>query len=439
MLLLVFFGALYVVTGSLQMGPAYTIPFIVYLGVWPILSALNKDYKIGRAVSYYHTFKKAFISVFIFVSLISLFWLIFDLDALNRSFLLSLFLFLFLWVTIYRVSIHIILDRYRTFGGNIRYALILGYDQLGFNLFKVLEQKPHYGIHCKGFYGDASINNTKFPVIGSIEAFFERDLTEIDILYVSERISKNQLDRITNRADEQLVKVKLLPDFGPGVAKTFSLRRFGDIPVVDVNNLPLDTLVNQVVKRSFDIVFSLVMVFFVLSWLYPLLGALIKLESKGPVLFKQKRHGKDNQWFWCYKFRTMVINPESDSKWASPDDPRVTRIGAFLRRTSLDEFPQFINVLFGSMSIVGPRPHPISLNEAYIGRVEKYVKRHASKPGVTGLAQAMGYRGEIKNFHQMSSRVRLDRFYLQNWSFLLDVKIIFLTLLSIMRGTDNAY
>ena len=173
--------------------------------------------------------------------------------------------------------------------------------------------------------------------------------------------------------------------------------------------------------------------------MYPLFGLIIKLESKGPILFKQLRHGKGNAPFYCYKFRTMIENSEADFTWASKNDPRVTKFGAFLRKTSLDEFPQFFNVLIGNMSIVGPRPHPLSLNKTYESKVEKYAKRHAYKPGVTGLAQAMGYRGEITDYYQMSSRVRLDRFYLQNWSFVLDVKIIFLTVYALMKGQKLAY
>ena len=192
-------------------------------------------------------------------------------------------------------------------------------------------------------------------------------------------------------------------------------------------------------KRCFDLLVSSLVIIFILSWMYPLMALIIKLESKGPVLFKQLRHGKMNRPFRCFKFRTMVMNETSDTLWASKDDPRLTRIGGFLRKTSLDEFPQFFNVFLGTMSIVGPRPHPLSLNHSYEDRVEKFAKRHASKPGVTGLAQSMGYRGEITNYHQMSSRVRLDRFYLQNWSFWLDVKIVFLTIVALIKGQDLAY
>ena len=162
--------------------------------------------------------------------------------------------------------------------------------------------------------------------------------------------------------------------------------------------------------------------------MYPLFALIIKLKSRGPVIFKQLREGKDGVYFMCLKFRTMHLNDESDYSWTKLNDPRVTKSGVFLRRTSLDEFPQFLNVFLGNMSIVGPRPHPIQLNDLYRNRVEKFSLRHQTKPGITGLSQMKGYRGSIINYHQISSRVKLDRFYIQNWTFLFDLKIILLTI-----------
>ena len=435
-----YFVSFFIAYGSFNLASTYSVAFAIYITSWPILSYLKRDYKIGRAVTYYNTFKKAFGTTFMFVSLISLAWLFIAGDSINRHFLTSLILLLFVWLTIYRVFVHIILDRYRAFGGNIKRAYIVGYDQLGFNLFNVLANKPHYGIRCEGFYAfDSAEKNDKFPLLGQLDDLLSADLKEIDSIYISENIPRESLNQLINKADHDLVKVKLLPEFKTDVIKSFSLKRFDLVPVVDINNLPLDNVWNSFVKRSFDLVFSGLIMIFVLSWLYPLIGILIKLESKGPVLFKQQRHGKGNIPFSCYKFRTMVVNESADVLWASKDDPRVTKLGAFLRKTSLDEFPQFINVFIGNMSIVGPRPHPLSLNYAFENSVEKFSKRHASKPGVTGLAQSMGYRGEITNYHQMSSRVRLDRFYSQNWSLWLDLKIIFLTVYALLKGQELAY
>ncbi|MFT6827443.1 MAG: putative colanic acid biosynthesis UDP-glucose lipid carrier transferase [Roseivirga sp.] len=435
---LIFFGSIYIAEGNFIINRTYGLSLAVYLTSWPIISYLNKDYKIGRAVSYYNTFKKAFISVFIFVSFISIFWLFAELHFIDRHFFIALVLLLFVWLTIYRVFVHLILDKYRTFGGNIRYAIILGYDDLGKKLFETLQKKSHYGIRVKGFYGDATASHIH-PHLGQFNDFNAANIEDIDHIYVSERVPSEVLERAIEIGETSLKKVKLLPEFKTEAIKTFVLRRYDSVPIIDINNLPLDTSANKFIKRAFDVAFASVIVVFFLSWMYPLFGLIIKLESKGPVMFRQSRHGKGNIPFYCYKFRTMVKNKESDYLWASRDDERITKFGAFLRKTSLDEFPQFFNVLIGNMSIVGPRPHPISLNHSYQDKVEKYAKRHAYKPGVTGLAQSMGYRGEITDYYQMSSRVRLDRFYLQNWSFLLDMKIISLTVFAMVKGQKLAY
>ena len=191
---------------------------------------------------------------------------------------------------------------------------------------------------------------------------------------------------------------------------------------------PLENMFNSVLKRAFDILFSGTILVFFLSWMYPLFALIIKLQSRGPVIYKQLREGKDGVHFMCLKFRSMHLNDESDNSWTKVNDPRVTKFGVFLRRTSLDEFPQFLNVFLGNMSIVGPRPHPIQLNDLYRDRVENFSLRHRAKPGVTGLSQMKGYRGSIIHYHQISARVKLDRFYIQNWSFLFDLKIILLTI-----------
>jgi putative colanic acid biosynthesis UDP-glucose lipid carrier transferase len=215
----------------------------------------------------------------------------------------------------------------------------------------------------------------------------------------------------------------------------FSLAKYLQQQSIALNKLkkkaiknPLKKVVNAVLKRTFDILFSGFILVFFLSWMFPLFALIIKIQSKGPVIYKQLREGKDGVHFMCFKFRTMHLNGESDYSWTKVNDPRVTRFGVFLRRTSLDEFPQFLNVFLGSMSIVGPRPHPIKLNDLYRDRVEKFSLRHETRPGVTGLSQMKGYRGSITQYHQINSRVKLDRFYIKKWTFLFDLKIILLTI-----------
>ena len=209
--------------------------------------------------------------------------------------------------------------------------------------------------------------------------------------------------------------------------------------VLNVKKLPFEFNENYFVKRVFDICFSFLVCLFILSWLIPLLSFLIKIESKGPVIFSQKREGLDGEKFVCYKFRSMRLNTMSDKVHAVENDIRVTKIGSFIRKTSIDELPQFLNVLIGNMSVVGPRPHIPSLSSEYQKDVDDYFKRHAVKPGITGLAQVSGYRGEIKKRSDIKNRVRLDIFYIENWSFLLDVKIILMTVFNVFKGEENAY
>ncbi|SMB89268.1 sugar transferase [Hymenobacter roseosalivarius DSM 11622] len=192
-------------------------------------------------------------------------------------------------------------------------------------------------------------------------------------------------------------------------------------------------------KRSFDLCFSLLVVVLVLSWLAPLLGLLIKFESRGPVFFKQLRTGKHGKPFYCLKFRSMYLSAEADRKQASRGDSRITRIGAFIRKTSIDELPQFINVLRGDMSVVGPRPHMLQHTLDYTQCITNFMERHAVTPGITGWAQIKGYRDETRELQAMEHRVQADIWYLRNWSFFLDVRIVALTILQAIRGDENAF
>ena len=211
------------------------------------------------------------------------------------------------------------------------------------------------------------------------------------------------------------------------------------ITLLAVRREPLQAAYNRALKRTFDILFSLGILLTIYPILYVVIGILIKATSPGPIFFKQKRTGVYGQEFECYKFRTRRVNADADKLQAAKDDPRKTRIGDFLRRTNLDEFPQFINVLRGEMSVVGPRPHMLKHTEQYSALIDKYMVRHLVKPGVTGWAQVTGYRGETKTLEQMEGRVKRDVWYIENWSFFLDLKIIVVTILNMSKGEKNAY
>jgi len=201
---------------------------------------------------------------------------------------------------------------------------------------------------------------------------------------------------------------------------------------------PLESNISEMTKRMFDICFSLLFLVCISPWLFLVVAILVKWSSKGPVFFKQERSGENNKIFWCYKFRTMAINDLADEKQASKDDERVTPIGRWLRKTNIDELPQFVNVLKGDMSVVGPRPHMLKHTEEYSALIKNYVVRHFVKPGVTGWAQINGFRGETKELEQMEKRVEYDIWYIENWTFLLDIKIIFSTIFNMFKGDENA-
>jgi Undecaprenyl-phosphate glucose phosphotransferase len=266
------------------------------------------------------------------------------------------------------------------------------------------------------------------------------DQKKVDEIYCcASDLNNVELKRLIDYGLDSLIHVKLVTDYRPFQLKSLELEQYDQIPVLNITSIPLDDYRNQVIKRIFDIILSSIVIVTVMSWLYPLVGMAIKINSRGPILFKQKRNGQNNQEFECWKFRTMYLHNDPHAQQATRDDKRITRIGAFLRKSSLDEFPQFLNVFLGTMSIVGPRPHMIKHNEDYSKIIQRFMGRHYVKPGITGLAQSLGYRGETKDIIDMKNRVRLDHFYIQRWSFLFDLRIIWLTAVSLIRGSEKAY
>jgi putative colanic acid biosynthesis UDP-glucose lipid carrier transferase len=239
------------------------------------------------------------------------------------------------------------------------------------------------------------------------------------------------------------VMVRLIPGYHNFLGSRCSVSLFRDFPVITVRRNPLDEMQWRFVKRSFDIVFSICFLVLIASWLFPLLAILIKLGSPGPVFFKQERWGKKNKRIICYKFRSMIKEKTGEKqetfKQAVQSDPRITRIGSILRKTNMDELPQFLNVLLGEMSVVGPRPHPTPLNIQSSSEIDRYLLRHLVKPGITGWAQIHGYRGNTQDQELMQKRVHHDIWYIENWAFTLDLNIIMLTVLNMIKGEENAY
>jgi len=401
---------------------------------WLITVIYTKSYNIGRDVNYLNTVRLALKSIFILFSAVAIGNLFVDYYNFSiKSIFFALSIFTFSVLT-FRILTHFILDRYRSYGGNITNVAIFGYDKMGKNFYRTLKQYPHLGYRSNGIFSFKTKKNkiNDVPNLGSFDTFYN-NYTQFQEIFISTKLPFTHQKDLIDFCDKKLIPVKLLPELVNYEFKNFFIKKFYNIPVIDVNQLPLDLWYNQLLKRIFDIIFSLLVLTFFVSWMYVIFGIIIKTQSKGPVLFKQRRHGIGGSIFYCYKFRTMVVNNEEDTKFADNKDSRLTKFGKFLRISALDEMPQFLNVLIGNMSVVGPRPHPIKLNDQFSSKVDKFSKRHQFKPGITGLAQIQGYRGKIYGFYDMSSRVKLDRYYFKNWSIFFDLKICFKTVLGIMK------
>lgn len=259
-----------------------------------------------------------------------------------------------------------------------------------------------------------------------------------EILCCASDMDEDILQRMIGLALDSLIKIRVMTS-PVGASSTISFEPSEKLQAVTYVTLPLDSPVNRFNKRLFDLIFSSLVVLSILSWLVPLIAILIKVDSRGPVFFLQPRSGRNKNIFKCIKFRTMRVNAESNLKQATRNDERLTKLGSFLRRTSIDELPQFFNVFVGDMAIVGPRPLMLKHTEDYSRLLEKFMGRHYVKPGITGLAQVMGYRGETKYLFEMKNRVTLDLFYIENWSFALDIRVVYLTVVSLLRGSEKAY
>ena len=401
---------------------------------WVITVIYTKSYNMGRGVNYSYTATTALKSIFILFSVVAIGNLFVNYYTFSiKSIFFSLFIFT-ISILFFRILIHFILDSYRSYGGNITNVAIFGYDKMGKNFYKTIIHNPHLGYRSTGIF---SLNSKKrnpndIPNLGSFDIFYKNS-GNFQEIFISSKIPFIYQKELIDFCDKNLISVKLLPELVNYEFKNFFIKKLYNIPVIEVNQLPLDIWYNQILKRIFDIMFSILVLVFFLSWMYLIFGIIIKIQSKGPVLFIQKRHGIGGKIFYCYKFRTMVMNNEEDTKFADNQDSRLTKFGRLLRISALDEMPQFINVLFGDMSVVGPRPHPIKLNLQFSSKVYKFSKRHQFKPGITGLAQTRGYRGKINGFYDMLSRVKLDRYYFKNWSILFDLKICFDTIVGLLR------
>lgn len=342
----------------------------------------------------------------------------------------------------WRVFVRMLLKFYRRKGYNFKRVVIVGAEKNGMELYRAMRDDISSGFNILGFFDDNLALKDILPsYLGTTDKVEEFAIAkDIDEIYCTlPGTNDEKILRMLNFAEKQMIRFYIVPEFYRKVKKSMVMEFLESVPLLTIRREPLQIFYNRALKRSFDLVFSSVVLCTIFPILYVLIGFLIKRSSPGPIFFKQKRTGLYGHDFECYKFRTMRVNDQADTMQAVKDDPRKTKIGDFLRRTNLDEFPQFINVFKGDMSVVGPRPHMLKHTEQYSALIDKYMVRHLVKPGVTGWAQVTGYRGETKTLEQMEGRVKRDVWYIENWTFFLDLKIIVVTLVNMFRGDKNAY
>lgn len=403
---------------------------------WILLSLASNFYEVYRYTREVTILSLVFKQIVLFTLVVFAFAGYFREYRLFPNTIVNYVLLSLFFITVFKFSIYYFLQRYRAdFGGNYRKTVIFGGNKKAIALQKFFNDNPEYGyVHIKTF-------NFKENKNLDLDECFNFILNErIDEIYCSiSDLSNYQINEIVDFADNNLKILKFLPDNKEIYSKKLKYEYYDYLPILSLRNIPLETPINMFLKRSFDIFFSCFVIVFILSWLTPIIAILIKIESKGPVFFKQSRNGFNYEEFECYKFRSMTPNRDAHLYQATKDDNRVTKVGQFIRKTSIDELPQFFNVLFGDMSVVGPRPHMVSHTNMYAKRIDKFMVRHFVKPGITGLAQISGYRGEVESDRDIIGRVKYDIFYVENWSLLLDLRIIINTFVNTVKGEDKAY
>ncbi len=409
---------------------------------WVILSFISGTY-YEKIIVNFETFTKRTVQVYTLWIIAIFFYLFFSHEyQVSRFFILSI---------ISCFGIGLFLDRFLYVGIRSYYksrdylfnrVIILGYNETALKLALYFEEE---GINTNlvGFVEDeANVKElTMYPILSDVKNVIQV-AKDMDVQEIYSTITPEQNEFIytlITEAEHECIRFKVVPNLSYFFSKPVIIDYIRDLPILSLRSEPLEDVGNRFKKRILDVSVSLLVCIFILSWLIPILGLLIIIESRGPIFFSQLRTGKNNQNFKCLKFRSMRPNKDSDSKQATKGDMRVTKIGKFIRKSSLDEFPQFINVLKGEMSLVGPRPHMVKHTTDYSKIVDQYMIRHFLKPGITGWAQVNGFRGEITDEKQIKMRVTNDLWYLENWNVWLDLRIMFLTVYRVFKGDKQAY
>lgn len=433
--------------GNLTFTNANFIALLISLLTW-FFSAralgLYEDFRVKPFSIEWVVFLRSLVLYTLVISFIS-FQLLNYTPAGHWDLLLHCFL-IFVLLPAQKIALRIAFKKFRNSDSVMRKVLIVGAGNTGMEFYQHYVKNKKYGYTLTGF-----IDDEKHPTLNGHYLGKTSDLNKViakheldDIIVALPITQEAQIQNIVTVGEKEGKRIRIIPDYQQFGSGKVQIDRLGSLPIITLRSLPLDIVDNKVYKRLFDVIFSVLVIVCIFSWLFPILALLIKLSSRGSIFFKQERWGLNNKVITCYKFRSMVttskdVDENGNYQQASKNDPRITPIGRFLRKSNLDELPQFLNVLLGTMSVVGPRPHPVPLNIASKDSIENYMMRHWVKPGITGWAQVNGFRGETRVPRLMQKRVEHDVWYMENWTFWLDLQIILQTLVNMVKGEKNAF
>ncbi|KFE98445.1 glycosyl transferase [Chryseobacterium formosense] len=407
-----------------------SFPLLLVIFFWILLSGRTKIYNISRNLTYILFVERIIVHFLLFIIGLVLIRKV-SSNQFFGSELTWLSLYLFFFIFLLKSAVYYLIRYIRTIGINHRNVMFLSENNSTEVLKRIIEERKDFGYKTYDYTSEVNAENlTEFWKKNGINTLF---------LPAENSFSDEKQNEIFRLAEANKVHISLIPNISRNNFFFYDLGYIQTQPVLTQAKYPLDYYSNFLLKRTFDIIFSVLVLLFICSWLFPIIALLIKKSSKGPVFFIQKRYGFHEEVFNCIKFRTMFVNDDSAKKTTSENDARITKIGKFLRKTSLDEMPQFINVLKGEMSVVGPRPHMLAVDDYYKPKIGRYSLRSHTNPGITGLAQVNGLRGDAGDVEiEMNKRILADAFYVRNWSFVLDLVIILRTILLVIKGDKNA-
>ena len=363
-------------------------------------------------------------------------------DAISTRFMVLFHVINYLVLILWRIGCYSIVKRSRQHGRNSLSCVFIG---SGKNIQELQEEmkEPTLGYRMCGYF-DFEPNeklSEELTYLGTPEQAVEwLKKNKTDNVYCGLHSAESErILPIIYWCEQNFTHFFSVPNVRSYLHRRMWFDTVGDVPVLSLHREPLNKFDNRLVKRAFDVIMSGLFLCTAFPFIYLIVGGIIKITSPGPIFFKQKRNGINGKEFWCYKFRSMKVNKDADKLQATKNDPRKTKFGDFMRKTNIDELPQLINVFLGDMSLVGPRPHMLKHTEEYSALIDNYMVRHLMKPGITGWAQVTGFRGETKELYQMEGRVEADIWYMEHWSFLLDLFIIYKTFANVVKGEKEAY